>query len=104
MDADIVKLSESTFSLEGCLGFATVDTIRKKAKQLFQADGFSEKKMLFDCHNLQYCDSAGIALIIEWKKLSLRKGIAMGFINITTQMKNLMKLMELSTVFSIETL
>lgn len=101
MDGDIVKLSDSTFSLEGCLGFATIEKIRKKAKQFFQTDKFSQQKIQFDCSKLQHCDSAGIALIIEWKKSSLRKGIKMGFINMTTQMKNLMKLMELSTIFSV---
>lgn len=102
MKADIIKLSDSTFSLEGNLGFATVGAINKKAKQLFAPECLTKPELVFDCSNLEHCDSAGIALIIEWQKLSERRGIKMRFSHITSQMQKLMNLMELTGFFANE--
>ncbi len=92
MQADIIKLEDSKYAFQGDLSFNTVATITKKASKLL---AFA-KEVTLDFEKLKHCDSAGIALIVQWKKLANYNGSQLKFVNVTPQMQNLIDLMGLS--------
>ena len=93
--ANLFKNSDSSFSLKGRLGFSSIKQIASAAKSLlnFKSD------ITIDCAMLEHCDSAGIALLVNWQKAAKLNGVKILFVNFTQQMQHLIALMGLESVF-----
>jgi phospholipid transport system transporter-binding protein len=76
------------FSLAGNLTFATID------KQSLKSFGFltSHKQIMIDLSHVGSTDSAGLALMIEWIKISRQHKTQLQFQNIPQQLKQLAQL------------
>lgn len=94
MNADFLRCSDSTYAIAGDLCFHTVSFISSKASKLISL----QQEVVFDFEKLKHCDSAGIALLIQWKKLARQHNSQLKFINVTSQMQNLINLMGLNKV------
>lgn len=88
MEIGFVEVSPLNYALKGNLSFNTVGLINKKVTQLFSGI----KEASFNFEKINYCDSAGIASMIQWRKMARKKNIYLKFINVTSQMQNLINL------------
>jgi anti-anti-sigma factor len=95
MAIDISKTSDSSFALSGKLEFASVRQAEKTAKSLFNF----QQDFTIDCTELKHCDSAGIALLVNWTKFAKLNEVKILFINFTRQMQQLINLMNLEGIF-----
>lgn len=76
------------FQVEGDLTFATID------KQVVKSFDFlkSASSITIDLSKVSNTDSAGLALMIEWIKMSRRYNTTLNFKNIPEQLRKLAKL------------
>lgn len=94
--ADFIKLSDSVFGLQGDLVFNTVNSLSNKAEEMIYS---ATKAMTIDCSKVTLCDSAGIALLVQWYKEAKKRGLEINFSLITKQMHQLIHLMSLESTF-----
>lgn len=62
-DFELKRLDDSRFELHGAMSFETVDRILRQSQKLF---GRYENVQV-DCSGVSDADSAGLALLLEWK-------------------------------------
>jgi phospholipid transport system transporter-binding protein len=60
---ELVDKGEGRFALQGAMSFATAQNILRQSERLFARHGALE----IDLSGVDKADSAGLALIIEWK-------------------------------------
>lgn len=77
-DFDLVDEGEGRFSLTGAMSFATANDILKKSEPLFGDHAALE----IDLAKVEKADSAGLALIIEWKSQAVKREAAIRFSNV----------------------
>ncbi len=79
---------DGLFSIEGNLTFATID------KQTLKSFAFlsQHKQITIDLSGVECTDSAGLALMIEWIKISRQHKTRLRFKNIPEQLKHLAQL------------
>lgn len=69
--------------------FATVETDKVRLRQFLSH--FDEKEWQFDLSEVNLCDSAGVALLIEAERLSKHKDLQCHFYGATAAMKSLIQ-------------
>lgn len=89
MNTNIIQLNDTTYKLQGNLSFNTIGRLEEKGKHLIHFD----RAITIDCETLNYCDSAGIALLIHWSKEAIQQRAKLTLVNITQQMQQLISLM-----------
>lgn len=62
-DFELVDEGEGRFAVKGDLSFATANALLRKSENLFAG----HQSLAIDLSAVQKSDSAGLALIIEWK-------------------------------------
>ncbi|MCX7088691.1 MAG: STAS domain-containing protein [Methylococcales bacterium] len=77
-----------TFSLKGELTFATITQDTLKAIDC----SHEGQSIRLDLKEITASDSAGLALMIEWLKISKKNNSTLSFINIPLQLKTLAKM------------
>ena len=84
----IYSVESGIFHVEGDLTFATID------KQVVKSFDFlkSASSITIDLSKVSNTDSAGLALMIEWIKMSRQYNTALTFKNIPEQLQKLAKL------------
>jgi phospholipid transport system transporter-binding protein len=84
----IVKEGKGSFIVDGDLTFAAMD------KKTLKSFGFltATKQITIDLGGVGNADSAGLALMIEWVKMTRSKRVQLRFRNIPEQLLNLAKL------------
>jgi len=76
------------FRLEGELSFETVPALVPRGGDLFAAGG----EVSLDLAQVARADSAGVALLIEWRREAQRRGRNIRFENIPPQMQAIARL------------
>lgn len=84
----ILEQSAGVFQVQGDLTFATID------KQIVKSFSFlkSASSITIDLSKVSNTDSAGLALMIEWIKISRQYNTTLNFKNIPEQLRKLAKL------------
>ena len=75
--------SDGGFSISGELVFGTVPDLVANSRAMFDADGGT---LAIDLAHVSRADSAGLALLIEWRRLARQRDKAIVFKNVPPQM------------------
>lgn len=68
-DFELKRLDDRRFELHGAMSFDTADRILRQSEKLFgRYEGLS-----VDCSGVDDADSAGLALLLEWKAQAHRQ-------------------------------
>jgi phospholipid transport system transporter-binding protein len=84
----LTEQSLGNYSVEGCLTFSGIDQHSLAAFKFLKG----LDAICIDFSNVDAADSAGLALMIEWIKLSRSQNINLSFKNIPAQLVSLAKL------------
>ena len=68
-DFELKDLGAGKFELSGAMSFETADRILRESEKLFRQHGDLE----VDCSGVTDADSAGLALLLEWKSQANRR-------------------------------
>lgn len=77
-DFELIDEGEGRFTLQGALSFATANDILRKSETLFGRHASLE----IDLAGVGKADSAGLALLIEWKSQAARRQADIQFRNL----------------------
>ena len=77
-DFELVDEGDGRFTLTGAMSFATANDILTKSDSLFSRHAALE----IDLAGVEKADSAGLALIIEWKSQAANREAAIRFSNL----------------------
>jgi phospholipid transport system transporter-binding protein len=66
---ELKRLDDGRFELHGAMSFETVDRILRQSEKLF---GRYENVQV-DCSGVSDADSAGLALLLEWRSQAFRQ-------------------------------
>lgn len=87
---------DDVIALVGDLSFNTVGNILQQTTSLFR----QHTALRFDFSDVQRCDSAGIALLLEWLTLAKNACVELSFINFMPQMQKIIHVCGLSDMIS----
>ncbi len=65
---------DGTVRVSGPLTFETVEEVRKAARAAMGRDGWRGEAITFDLGAVGPVDSAGLALLVEWRRTAHRRG------------------------------
>lgn len=85
---EITEVSNGHFIVKGDLTFATLDKAALEHCKFLN----SAKHVVIDLQHVGKTDSAGLALMIEWLKMSKKNGAELQLENIPLQLQSLAKL------------
>ena len=68
-DFELKRIDDRRFELHGAMSFATADRILRQSQKLF--GGYDDLQV--DCSGVNDADSAGLALLLEWKSQAQRQ-------------------------------
>jgi phospholipid transport system transporter-binding protein len=80
---EISQEDSGRFKLEGELSFVSVQAAIKKTADFFAPPA---NKMVFDLAGITKADSAGLALLLEWLRLSSLGGVELHYVNLPRQL------------------
>ena len=85
MDMPQIDFREETHCLHvsGDLTFATVTPLLNESRRLFVA---AKEKLDIDLDAVTHADSAGLALLLEWKRMASSYGTDIRFHNLSRQL------------------
>lgn len=79
--------SPGYFFLEGELSFASALLALKKTAWIFE----SASDITFDLTGLERADSAGVALMLEWRRRAGQSGATLRYVNLPEQLRAIMR-------------
>lgn len=85
---NIINEGEGLFIIDGDLTFATIDKKVVKSFDFLK----NTKQVTIDLSRVACTDSAGLALMIEWIKVSRQHNVQLSFKNIPEQLRKLARL------------
>ena len=91
-EPQLIKEGAGTYYLRGEVDFHTVTPLAG----MDILDGSA--KVSIDLGGLQRVDSSAVALLIQWKRQAIQKGIPLRFLNIPEQIKPLITLYDLESI------
>lgn len=94
MMATLEERGDGRFALQGELNLATVDTLLEESGRLFQ----HQPPAWIDLAGVSHCDSAGVALLVEWLRRARADGRKLRFANPTPQILEIVKVTDLNTL------
>lgn len=77
-DFEILDQGDGRFALQGALSFATANDILKRSESVFSGHDALE----IDLSGIDKADSAGLALLIEWKAQAAGRQAGIHFKNV----------------------
>ncbi|MDD5034526.1 MAG: STAS domain-containing protein [Methylococcaceae bacterium] len=86
------------YQLEGELTFASVEQALKKTAKLFTLPN----AMVFDLANITRSDSAGLALLLEWRRQAEEGGARLRYVNLPRQLQSLAKVVGIDELLILE--
>ena len=98
MNAVIVTLSEGNFALQGPLTFDTVPDVLGDSESWLKKGS----KVTIDLKEVSKADSAGLALLIEWRRLAQLADCKLHFINFPAQFRSLIDVTGLQQALAIK--
>ena len=96
MAAALEPRGDGRFALQGELNLATVGDLLKESGRLFQ----HQPPDWIDLAGVSHCDSAGVALLVEWLRRARADGRNLQFTNPTSQMLEIIKVTDLDTLLT----
>ena len=94
MAVTLEQRGDGQFALQGELNLATVGTLWKESVRLFQ----HQPPAWIDLAGVSHCDSAGVALLVEWLRQARTDGRDLKFANPTPQMQAIIKVTNLDAL------
>lgn len=91
----IVSLSPGRFALEGEVRKEHIAALWAKGQELWS--GLAEVEL--DLVAVEACDSAGLAMLVDWLRIANRRGQRLHLQNLTAQMSALARLGDLESLF-----
>ncbi|MFO1430408.1 MAG: STAS domain-containing protein [Candidatus Competibacteraceae bacterium] len=88
---------DGRFALQGELNLATVGALLEESGRLFQ----HQPPTWIDLAGVNHCDSAGVALLVEWLRRARADGRNLRFANLTPQMSQIIKVTDLDALLSL---
>ena len=85
---------DGRFALQGELNLAMVGALLKESRRLFQ----HQPPGWIDLAGVSHCDSAGVALLVEWLRRARADGRDLRFANPTPQMREIIKVTDLDAL------
>jgi phospholipid transport system transporter-binding protein len=96
MEAKFESVSPGRFRVSGPMTFATVTGLLRQS-----ADRFAQgERAEVDLAEVEESDSAGLALLIEWKKIARRQGGSVRFTNMPPQLTALARISEVDELLN----
>ncbi len=80
-----IRLSGDRFFISGNLSFATAAAVLEESKTLFTQQG----PWNCDFSQVQACDSAGLALVLEWIKMAEQRKIQIHLYQLPQQLQSI---------------
>ena len=65
---------DATVRISGRLTFETVETVRAAVRSAVAPDRWRGEALTFDLGAVEHADSAGLALLVEWRRTAHRGG------------------------------
>lgn len=93
MNVSVTSLGDDRFSVTGELTFETVPQLFKRTPEYFRG---AANSLTVDLAQVTRSDSAGLALLLEWMRVTKARGGKISFINLPEQ------LLALATVSGLE--
>ncbi len=93
-EISISAAEEACLQVSGELVFATAPQLLGEGESLFQG----QRELIIDLGGVQRCDSAGLALLLEWLERGRSRGLSIRYRNIP---ESLMRIARLSNVASL---
>jgi len=94
MAVTLEQRGDGRFAVQGELNLITVGALWKESGRLFQR----QPPAWIDLAGVSHCDSAGVALLIEWLRQARTDGRDLRFANPTPQMLEIVKVTNLDTL------
>ena len=94
MAVTLEQQGDGRFAVQGELNLVTVGALWKKSRRLFQR----QPPSWIDLAGVGHCDSAGVALLVEWLCQARTDGRDLRFVNLTPQMLAIIKVTDLDTL------
>ena len=91
------NVAAGRFRLAGELSFETVPALVRRGRSLFEADG----EVSLDLAEVGRADSAGVALLIEWRREAQRQGRSIHFENFPPQMQAIARLSHVDELLAV---
>ena len=95
----VKKQAGNNYRLSGRLIFSTLSELLKHPP-LFIESGVINENISIDCSAVTHLDSAGIALLLEWKKMALLRNKEIVFNKLPKQAKAIIHAAHLSHLFA----
>ena len=95
MSEHISRQSQGQFLISGELNFSTAAGLARQGNELFKNDG---SELVLDLSGVSRSDSAGLALLIEWRRSAERRNQSLVFNHIPQQ------ILDIADVSGVETL
>ena len=90
--------STGRFQIKGKLDFESVVSLNLQARKLFR----DFREIIIDLSDVSYVNSAGLALLLDWKRLLvLQEKKSVEFLNAPQKLHNLAQMSEIETILSI---
>ena len=86
------------FSVGSALTFETARGVFESGIACFQGD--SSDSFTVDCAGVSNADSAGLAVLIEWRRWARQQGRHLKFVNLPAQINAIARLSEVSAVLA----
>ena len=83
--------SAGSYAIKGEMSFASVEQLLADSLPLFADDS----GLLFDLSHVEHADSAGVALLVEWLRISKQRQVQLQFRNIPSQMLAIIEVSDL---------
>lgn len=99
MNANIIITSDKLWKITGELSFNTTKVLLNKSKKIFLT---KTKEIEIDLSKVNYSDSSGLTLLIEWQRLAKKYEKIITFKNLPQQLINMAKLAKLNDILKIE--
>jgi phospholipid transport system transporter-binding protein len=96
MNNGFARQPDGTVQVTGPLTFQSVPQCLEQSRPMFSGDG----ALRFDLAGVTLADSAGLALLLEWREMAGAAGRGLTFVNLPEQMRHLIEVSGLSPVFS----
>jgi phospholipid transport system transporter-binding protein len=88
---------EGLFRLRGALDFSSVPALLDSGRLLFPASG----SVRLDLGGLESANSAGLALLLEWRREFQRSGRGLQLLNVPAALANIARVSELESILSL---
>lgn len=97
--AELYVVKKDTFVLIGELTFSSVPSLWHKSGSLLGNVASPAGEIVIDLDKVVRTDSAGLALMIEWRRQANDRNIILRFRNVRKQMLSLAKMAEVDFLF-----